>query len=327
MRRLGAIVSSVGPDVLHLHSSKAGLVGRLAVRGSVPTLFQPHAWSFEAAEGFSRRLSLHWERYAVRWTTALLGCSREELRQGRDHGVHPLAAVVLNGTRLPSREWIDDARVHARAELGLGPTAPVVGLPGRVCRQKGQDVALTAWPSVLSAVPDATLVVIGDGPEANRLRSVTPPNVVFLGHRQDVRRVLAACDVVALPSRWEGLSLSLLEAMASGRAIVATAVSGTAATLGGVSGPACGRLVPAADDAALAVALIEVLNDPVLARDLGNAARDRVRELFSEHATARAVQTVTRAAIELSTGRARASTPPLSAASSGVHQEAFAGRL
>jgi glycosyltransferase involved in cell wall biosynthesis len=195
-----------------------------------------------------------------------------------------------------------------------------------VCRQKGQDVALRAWRRVLSVVPQAVLVVIGDGPDAAHLRSVAPPNVVFLGHRSDVRQLLAACDVVALPSRWEGLSLSLLEAMACGRAVVATAVSGTASALGRASAPPCGRLVPPAEDAVLAEVLIEILTDAALARNLGAAARERVRDLFTEQATAGAVQNMTRAAMALARGRARVTTAPASRRSIGVHMKATAGR-
>src|SRR5205814_7280998 len=125
----------------------------------------------------------------------------------------------------------DRDRERARARLGL-PAGPLVVCVGRLSRQKAQDVLLEAWPRVASAVPDATVALVGDGPEEPALRARNAPNVLFAGWRDDVPDWLAAADVVAIPSRWEGLPLVVLEAMARGRSVVSADADGMAESLG-----------------------------------------------------------------------------------------------
>jgi glycosyltransferase involved in cell wall biosynthesis len=220
------IVRDVRPEVVHLHSSKAGLAGRLALRGRLPTVFQPHAWSFEATTALQRRLSVRWERAAARWADVVVCVSRSEMLRGLEVGVDARYRVVTNGIDLSAWPPARSAeKLDARRRLDL-PDAPTVVCVGRLTVQKGQDVLLDAWPRVHRAVPAANLVIVGDGPEGRRLRSRSTSNVRFTGERADVRDWIAAADVVAIPSRWEGMSLSLLEAMARGRAIVATDAAG-----------------------------------------------------------------------------------------------------
>ncbi|KJY32204.1 glycosyltransferase family 4 protein, partial [Streptomyces sp. NRRL S-495] len=95
--RLRRIVRAAAPDMLHLHSAKAGLAGRLAVRGAVPTVFQPHAWSFAAVDGALAAATLRWERYATRWAHRLLCVSVQERTDGIAAGLHADWAVVPNG--------------------------------------------------------------------------------------------------------------------------------------------------------------------------------------------------------------------------------------
>jgi exopolysaccharide biosynthesis polyprenyl glycosylphosphotransferase len=265
VRALRRIVAAWGPDVVHLHSSKAGLAGRLAVRGRVPTLFQPHAWSFDAITGPLRAASLLWERWAHRWADLVVCVSEDERAEGCRAEIHARYAVATNGVDLTEFPLADDAaRDRARRDLGLADV-PTVVCAGRLCRQKGQDVLLDAWPAVLAEVPTALLVLVGDGPERQQLR--VPARTVFAGHADRVQPWLAAADVVALPSRWEGHPLVLLEAMATGRVVVATQVTGVAETLDG----SAGELVPVEDPKALAAALVRRLTN----------ARDSEHEIIS----------------------------------------------
>ena len=147
-RRLSRIVEAADPHLVHLHSSKAGLAGRLALRGRRPTIFQPHAWSFEAARGLLRTGALVWERRAASWATVILCVSESERERGVEQGIQGRWSVVLNGVDLEAfAEASPEDRTDARRRLELadGPTAVCVG---RLCRQKGQDVLLAAWPSV-----------------------------------------------------------------------------------------------------------------------------------------------------------------------------------
>lgn len=277
---LARIVRDVAPDVVHAHSAKAGLAARLAVRGRIPTVFQPHAWSFEAVTGAASWSALAWERLAARWSARVLCVSEAEQRRGRDAGVDAHWAVVRNGVDLDRFGADDpDARRRARKELqevtDLPDDAPLLVCVGRLCRQKGQDLLLQAWPDVLRAVPDARLAVVGDGPLAASLRAAAPPQVHFAGHSADTASWYAAADLAVLPSRWEGMALAPLEAMAVGRPVVLTEVAGARESLPPGQAPAC--LVPPEDPRALAVALVRLLTDRQLSASLGDQAHRHVR--------------------------------------------------
>jgi glycosyltransferase involved in cell wall biosynthesis len=274
--RLSRIVRDAKPDLVHLHSSKAGFAGRLALRGRRPTIFQPHAWSFDAVRGPVRPAAIAWERSAARWATILLCVSASERQHGVEAGIQANWRVVPNGIDVSSwPEASDDERSATRKRLDLGEL-PTVVCVGRLARQKGQDVLLAAWPAVRAQVPQAQLVLVGDGPDAQALRKHADGAVVFAGHRTNVVEWLAAADVVVFPSRWEGMSIGLLEAMACGRSIVATDVPGTREALDDV----CGPLVQPEDPDALAAAIVPKLQDPVRAASEGRAARERVEQAY-----------------------------------------------
>lgn len=279
--RLSKIVRAAEPDLVHLHSSKAGFAGRLALRGRKPTIFQPHAWSFDAVRGPVRPAALAWERSAARWAAIVLCVSPSEQQHGVDAGIHANWRVVPNGVDVSDwPEASDEERSTTRKRLSLGDL-PTVVCVGRLARQKGQDVLLAAWPAVRARVPQAQLVLVGDGPDSETLRNQADGAVVFAGHRTDVAEWLVAADVVVFPSRWEGMSIGLLEAMACGRSIVATDVPGATEALGDVSGP----LVPPEDPDALAAAIATKLQDPGRAASEGRAARERVEQSFPLTAT------------------------------------------
>lgn len=268
---LARVISRVGPDVVHLHSSKAGLAGRLALRGRRPTLFQPNGWSFLAVDGLLRRGSLAWERAGARWSHLTICVSEDERRVGLAAGIAPPMAVVANGVDLDRHRPGDErARRDARRRLDL-PDGPLVVCVGRLCRQKGQDVLLDAWPAVRREVPSARLALVGDGPTEAELRARGADGVRLVGHSDEVGRWLRAADLLAMPSRWEGMSFALLEAMACGLAVVASDVEGAREALG----PDAGAIVPVADREALAAAIVQRLGDPARRAAEGAAARRR----------------------------------------------------
>lgn len=267
---LRRVIRRVRPELVHLHSAKAGLAGRLALRRAVPTMFSPHAWSFLASGPPLHRATVAWERLAVRWTDAVAVVSEAEQAQGVQHGVRASYAVVPNG--VPAGRFGVLARHEARASLGL-PEARWVVCAGRLSRQKGQDLLLAAWPAVRRAVPDARLALVGDGPDAAALAASAPPDVLMAGASSAVDLWLSAADLVALPSRWEAASVLLLEAMASGRSVVAGRADGMLEALRGDAG----AVVDAADPASLASALVTRLRDPELAAGEGAVGRARVQ--------------------------------------------------
>jgi len=183
--------------------------------------------------------------------------------------------IVRNGVE-PHAPVTPAADVHAPAVLAVARLVP----------QKAIDVLLRAAVDL-----DATVVVAGEGPERARLEAAAPDRVRFLGHRTDVAALLAAADVFVLPSRYEGTSLALLEAMGAGKAVVATAIGGNDELVrDGVDG----LLVPADDADALAAALRRLLDNAQLRARLGAAAAARVAADFSAAAATERVVAVYR---------------------------------
>jgi glycosyltransferase involved in cell wall biosynthesis len=224
---LSAVKDEFRPDLVHLHSSKAGLVGRLMLRGRIPTIFQPHAWSFADESAKVRPLARRWEDYAARYTDVFVAVSADEREQGMLAGIDGKYAVIHNGIDLDRFDPGNNPdRAKARAGLGLLPDAPTVLVVGRLARQKGQDVLVRSWPEVRRQSPSATLILVGDGPQRETLQSLAPPGVILAGSSSNVSTWLAAANVVAIPSRWEGFALTAIEAMAAARSVVISDVAG-----------------------------------------------------------------------------------------------------
>ena len=282
--RLSRIVRDLRPGLVHLHSSKAGLAGRLAIRGRLPTVFQPHAWSFLVG-GSIGAAALRWERWGARYSHAIVCVSERECELGREAGIRGRFVVVPNGVDLVTfAEASEVERREARARLGL-PACPLAVCIGRLSRQKGQDVLLEAWPSVVARVPEARLVLVGDGADREQLVATGREDVLLVGARNDIPEWLAAADVVVLPSRWEGMSLTMLEAMARGRSVVATDVAGAREALGAGGG----HLVPVEEPRVLARALAERLLDPSLAAEEGRAGRRTAQRMHDVRRSSDAV--------------------------------------
>ena len=272
--RLARIVEQADPDVVHLHGSKAGLVGRLVLRNRIPTVFQPHAWSYLAATGGVRAASRRWERLATRWSAVTVCVSDAERVAGSRLGVDGRTVVIPNGVDLATfRPQGERDRVTARKVLGLADV-PTVVCVAELVAHKGQRDLLEAWPGVLDKVPDARLVLVGDGPDRPRLlqQAQETVGVTLVGGRSDVRTWLAASDVVVVPSRWDGMPLVPLEAMACARSVVATSVSGIVESVP----EGAGVVVVPGDTEAMAAALAERLLDTAGADDEGWAGRAHV---------------------------------------------------
>jgi glycosyltransferase involved in cell wall biosynthesis len=267
--RLRQLIGAVQPDVVHLHSAKAGLAGRLAVRGERPTLFQPHGWSWLAVRGTTAHGALAWERLAARWTDLVVCVGEGEAAHARHRRVGARHVVIRNGVALASfTPATEQTRAAARNRLGIDRQAPLAVCLGRLTRQKGQDVLLTAWPQVARHCPAAQLCIIGDGEAPPTPGGHPLPGVHFVPSVTNPRPWYTAADVVVLPSRWEGLSLTLLEALASGCSVVASDIPGLAEAIA----PGVGARVPPGDTTALASAVARRLTDASLRAAEGQAA-------------------------------------------------------
>ncbi|MFN2595270.1 MAG: glycosyltransferase [Actinomycetota bacterium] len=297
-RALASIFKDVDPQLVHLHSSKAGLCGRLGLRGRLPTVFQPHGWSFWAVGGTTAAMARRWERRGARWTDALICVGDIERAEGIAAGISAPWIVVPNGVDL--MRWKPATATDAsNARLGLGiGTEPVAICVGRFTRQKGQDVLIDAWPRVRAIVTDARLYLVGDGPDRQSLEQNLPDGVEMVGERKDVSTWLAASDVVVLPSRWEGMSLVLLEAMASARPVVATDVAGMREVLGRGGG----EVVPVEDREALARAIADRLSNRQILAAEGARGRQTIEKHHDVKATTDRIAQVYRDVLDRRTG-------------------------
>ncbi len=210
--------------------------------------------------------------------------TKRELVQKKD--VAPEQVVVVpNGIEVAAYTNMMERR-EARGALGLSNEALVVGLVGRLHDLKGVDLMIEAVPLIKAQVPRLQLVLIGIGPEEKALRQLAEERdasdvVRFAGYRSDARRFMSALDVLALPSRDEANPLSLLEAMACRKPVVAARVGGVPeVVVDGVTG----LLVPPENVPALAEAVVRLLKDPERMKAMGEAGRERVQIHFSEDA-------------------------------------------
>jgi glycosyltransferase involved in cell wall biosynthesis len=270
---LGALVRAVrGFDLVHTHAAKAGVLGRLAAAvARVPAVYTPHCFPFAVPEARARRwFGVAVERALAPLTAAIVCVCEQERALAVAHRIRPRRelAVIHNGCPTCTGE--------ADAEL-TRLSRPLVGAVTVLRRQKRLDVLLAAAPRILAAVPEATVVVVGNGPEEAALRAAADPRVVFVPFRAPAARYLQALDVYVLPSGWEAFAIGLLEAQACGVPQVATDVGGTREAVV----PETGLLVPPGESAALADAIVALLHDPARRTAMGAASRARHAERFT----------------------------------------------
>jgi glycosyltransferase involved in cell wall biosynthesis len=281
--RLVRLVRQRRPDIVHTHLYRADVAGAL-VTGSqnVPlTISTVHNVDIDNSYRLFRRLIL-WAYKRADRVIAISEAVRSELC--RKLGLPPERVVTIHygldanswGSPLPSRRMAN---------------APVIGTIGRLAHQKGQDLLLEAFASVVRQCPGSRLVLVGHDDEGLRpyleqlaRRLGLSEAVEFRGFADDVRPVLAQMDVFVLPSRWEGFGLVLLEAMAAARPVVATRVGPIPEI---VVDQTTGYLVESGNRDALSRAIVKLIRQPQVARSMGQAGRRRVTDVFGSDRMAR----------------------------------------
>ncbi len=272
------LVGRTGADVVHAHGYKADIYVYLALRGlGVPLVSTCHTWY-----DTDWKVSLYGrvDRYVLQKYTRIVAVSDEVRQRLLKAGVRAeKIRVVRNGIDLrPFDAALASRRADAKAEGG-----PLVGLVGRLAWEKGVDLFLRAAAKVLVAVPHARFVVVGEGPDREKLERLIDQlgiraSVELLGHRDAMPSLYASLDVMVSSSRQEGLPMAVLEGMASGLALVATAVGEVPAVV--VDGRT-GVLLPAEDVERMAAAIVHLLRNPREREQLGDAARRSIEENYS----------------------------------------------
>ena len=279
-------------DLVHAHVYSSAAASALATAGTgTPLVVTEHTEALW--QGRNGRIFSRWMYRRVARVIAVSGAITRRLIE-RD-GVLPAKITVVPNSVPPSRESHGDD-LPIPAELGRGP---VVGMVARLQPEKGVTSFLKAAAHVAGEFPAARFVVVGDGPLREELFRLAEDlkvreRVLFLGFRPDAQALIKLMDVVAVPSVSEGTPLVVLEAMAAGVPVVASAVGGIPDQ---IRPGREGILVPPGDPGALADALTKVLRDPELARRVGEAGRQRASTKFSHENMVRKVEGIYRDAL------------------------------
>ena len=283
-----ALFRTERPDLVHAHMPISGFLARLAARiAGVPRVaYTCHGFLFNQPGPWWRRaLGLVMEWLGGRLADITLTVSTEEAADARRLWIARDAVPVGNG-RDPARFRPNPAaRARVRQALGVAETQVVIVIVSRLVRHKG-------YPELLAAmrdVPGAELWVVGDRLPSDHGADLEPlfhasglgPRLRRLGYRADIADVLAAADIFTLPSHFEGLPMSVIEAMLTGLPVVATAIRGPREQ---VLDEETGLLVPPATVAPLAAGLARLVSDPALRASMGAAGRARAMLLYGEAA-------------------------------------------
>ncbi len=280
--RIAALADAHQVSVLHCHHYSPFVYGTLARlrRPGLGLIYTEHGRLSDDPPTLKRRL-------ANTVLSRLAGptfCVSAGLREHVCAEGFPPAkvGVIHNGISVGPPPG-DEARAAARAALGLDPSALVVGTAARLDPVKDLGSLVAALAQVRQSRPDATLVIVGEGPERGAIEAAVQAHgltgaVWLTGYRADVRTLLPAFDVYVNCSVSEGVSLTILEAMAARLPVVATGVGGTPEV---VRDGETGMLIPARDPSTLAAALLALAADPALRRRLGDGGRDRVEQAFT----------------------------------------------
>lgn len=277
MREISEIIRRFSPDIVHTHSSKAGILGRRAAhRAGVRTIIHTaHGWAFHDRQNIvARRFYEECERRAARITDKIIvvADANREKALGRGIGRPDQYVTIRSGIERPP-----DARANVRKELGISDNAFLVVAVGNFKPQKSPLDMARIMSRVLRRRPNIGFISVGDGPLKPDAQRILPEGR-FLGWRDDAARILSAGDLLLHTAIFEGLPRVILEALSLGIPIVSTNVDGIPeAVENGVSG----LLYPPGSIDEMTDAIIRLHDDAELRRQMSEAARRGFREEFT----------------------------------------------
>jgi glycosyltransferase involved in cell wall biosynthesis len=289
--RLRHFLREVSPDILHVHNPYAAAILRVAGLGvRIPMVYTEHnVWrAYHPLSRWGNALTFPLARHSIAVSDAV----QSSIAGGR------LGRMTLKRLTL-IRNGVDfEAVVREADRETLELPLPCLGTVANLRPEKGIDVLLAAFRLLRPRFPRHHCVVVGGGPLESQIRTqaLASSGVLVTGVRHDARALMKRFDVFVLPSRAEGLPLALLEAMALGRPVVATAVGGIPEV---VESGENGMLIPPDRPGEMADAIIRLLADPTFAARMGNAASVTIRNHWSIDATARAYADVYERAMQL----------------------------
>lgn len=305
------LIRAFRPDIVHTHTAKAGTLGRLAaalhnlLAGGGGRARLVHTFHGHVLEGYFGRIG-NWlvriiERSLGRLTDRIVAISTRQhddlSRRFRICSADRIAVVPL-GLDLDDLLSLDASHPTLRGSLGIAEQAVVIGFIGRLVPIKDPLSLVAAFAEIAASAPDAVLLIAGCGPLEQAVRCEVAirglqSRVRWAGWQRDLATLYATCDIVVLVSRNEGTPVAIIEAMAAGRAVVATAVGGVPDV---IEHERTGLLVASGSSTAIAAAILRLLQDPCLRGELGGRARDEARRRFRRE---RLVEEIERLYLEL----------------------------
>ncbi|MCI0698398.1 glycosyltransferase family 4 protein [candidate division KSB1 bacterium] len=283
-------------DIVHTHTAKAGVIGRIAAkRAGVATVVHTyHSFGWQDAHDFhaalwrrslahlKRRFYIRLERYAAGLSDALVTVSELNKKEALELEVGPAEkfVTIYSGVDLECFRDLTVDRNSVIRSFELSSERPIVGMIGRLSTQKAPLDFVQAAKIVLARRPDVQFILAGDGPlEAAVSRAIgAETRIKMLGFRNDVPKLLSILDIFVLTSLWEGLGRALTEAMIVGVPVAATSVDGIPEL---VSHRSTGMLSPPGNPHAMAENILWLLDHPKEAQEMSRSARKRVVPAFS----------------------------------------------
>ena len=290
---LAAHLADVRADVIHNHMYRAEIVG---TKAAIALGDAGHRRPFVISTVHSSRIRPTDDQEALRRLTPqmdhVIAVSRAIVAKIAEEGrTGAPVSLIYNGVDLERYDHQEPC-CTLREEYAMAPDAAIVGVVGRLELEKGHPTLLEAWPLVLERVPSAYLLIVGEGSRLDALHQIAREqgverHVIFTGRRDDIPAVTAAFDVAVLPSYREAQGLTILEAMALSRPVVASDVGGIPEM---IEDGRNGLLVPPHDPPALANAIVRLLTSHPLADMIGRAGHDTVHDRFCIQLMVNAVQ-------------------------------------
>jgi len=277
-------------DIVHTHLVSGNLYGRLAgkvagVKGIVTTLHHSRKEALgNFALPFMANLFFRGDIFMGRLSDRMISPSADLKRLLIDHDLDPARITVIpNAINMDKTKVSDDEMDACRRELRIPPGMKIVGMVGRLVEVKNFDLFIQAARKVLGQNPKVLFLIVGDGPLRHKLEkqaadSGIKERIIFTGFRDDVFRLIAMMDLFVLCSTSETNPIALMEAMASGKPVIATDVGGVSEL---IDHHITGWLCPSGDLACLTEAMIHLLSHPEQAKEIGARAREKMQKTYS----------------------------------------------
>jgi glycosyltransferase involved in cell wall biosynthesis len=289
-------------QVVHTHNSKAGFVGRLSAKlARVPVIVHTvHGFAFHQQEPPWRRfLFRNLERLASHWCDRMIFISQPlvEWASKEKIGCTMKMARIYSGIEMDRFHPVSEAeKRRLRAEWGIGEHDGVIGIVSKLWAGKGHDLLIRAFKEIRKEMPQARLVIVGEGYLMDSLQTLASQlqlsdAVIFTGFLEEIPQIIATFDVAVLPSYFEGMGRVLLEAMAMEKPVVGTRVGGIPDLIEeGLNG----FLVSPGSSKELASAVLKILSDKALAAKMGQEGRKKMTDRFSAESMVRSIEEVYR---------------------------------